>query len=138
MKITETLVAEHAVFRNVFDSIERTLPKIRSLVEIKLIASLVESMLIRHAEAENDLAFLAVDHALTEQGHVSSMHEEHQEIDASLRQIQTATKVAEAKRLLQFAMRASRAHFTSEERKVFPQVEKVLNEDTLIKLNRAY
>lgn len=138
MKITETLVAEHAVFRNVFDSIERTLPKIRSLAEIKLIASLVESMLVRHAEAENDIAFLAVDHTLAEQGHLSSMHEEHNEIDVSLKQVQAATKVAEAKRLLKFAMLASRAHFKSEERKVFPLVEKVLKDDTLIKLNQAY
>lgn len=138
MKITETLVAEHAVFRNVFDSIERSLPKIRSLTEIKLIASLVESMLLRHAEAENDIAFIAVDHALTEQGQLSTMHEEHEEIDASLRKVQTATKVAEAKRLLKFAMIASRTHFKGEERKVFPLVEKVLKEETLIKLNRAY
>jgi hypothetical protein len=36
MKITEILMAEHAVFHNLFDHIEATVPKSKTLAEVKV------------------------------------------------------------------------------------------------------
>ena len=36
MKITDVLRAEHAVFHNLFDHIEATVPKLKTLAEVKV------------------------------------------------------------------------------------------------------
>ena len=38
MKITEALLAEHIVFHNIFDYIERVLPDVKTLAEVKSLA----------------------------------------------------------------------------------------------------
>ena len=45
MKITEALFAEHLVFHNMFDHIEATAPKLKTLAEVKSLAALMEQLL---------------------------------------------------------------------------------------------
>ena len=47
MKITEALLAEHAVFHNLFDYVERVTPKLKTLAEVKSLASLLGVFLRR-------------------------------------------------------------------------------------------
>jgi hemerythrin-like domain-containing protein len=101
-------------------------------------ASVIEGMLQRHAEAETHLAYLALDHALAHQGELERMHQDHHEIDARLRSVQSADSVAEARRLLDAALLASREHFQGEERTIFPLLEKVLQHDTLSALGNTW
>ena len=42
MKITDVLRAEHAVFHNLFDHIEATVPRLKTLAEVKALATVVE------------------------------------------------------------------------------------------------
>ena len=55
MKITDVLRAEHAVFHNLFDHIEKTVPAVRSLAEVKGLAALVEKLHAPHSKTEDDL-----------------------------------------------------------------------------------
>jgi iron-sulfur cluster repair protein YtfE (RIC family) len=132
--ITETLVSDHAVFIGVFGWIKQVLPRLTTLGEVKLLAGLVEALLRDHADVETDLAFIALDHALYNKGQLNRLHEDHDEIDDRLKQVQTAANLSDARRLLRLALLASRQHFRREERIIFPLIEKVLQKETLTKL----
>jgi hemerythrin-like domain-containing protein len=101
-------------------------------------ASVVEGMLEGHAKSETNLAYLALDHVLAQNGELKRMHQDHHEIDDRLRKVRTASTCAEARRLLKTAIAASREHFRAEERSVFPLLEKALQEDTLTELGQNW
>jgi len=138
MKITEALIAEHTIFLGVFDEIERVLPSLASPLEVKTMAQIVEGLLRHHAEAESNLAYLALDHVLQDQGDLQRMHQDHHEIDGRLKKVHTAGTCAEARRLLKSVLLASREHFELEERSVFPILEQALQPETLCELGQAW
>jgi hemerythrin-like domain-containing protein len=138
MRITDALVTEHAVFLRVFDQIERVLPSLTTPTEVQTIAGIIEGMLSSHADAEANLAYLALDHVLHEKGHLDRMHQDHHEIDNRLRQAHSARTCAEGRRLLQSALASSREHFRLEEKILFPLLEGALQDDTLEKLGNAW
>ena len=138
IKITEALTAEHAVFLNVFDQIERMLPEISTLKEARRMASLVEGLLNGHASSEDNLVYPVLDHALEHAGQLHRMHQEHEEIDFRLKQIHSAKRLPQARLLLKAALAFSREHFKAEEHYIFPVVEKILQRDTLTGLGEAW
>jgi hemerythrin-like domain-containing protein len=137
VNITEVLTTEHAVFLTVFDQIERALPKLKRLEEAKMLAGLVEALLQDHGDAETNLAFVALDHALDQKGQLNRLHQDHDEIDDRLRRVKTVTKLPDARRLLKAALLASRQHFRREERTIFPLIEKMLQKETLAGLGKV-
>jgi hemerythrin-like domain-containing protein len=138
MRITEALVAEHRIFRGVFDQIERVLPSLTTPAEVRTMASVIQGMLESHADAEANLAYLALDHILQEKGHLDRMHEDHHEIDSRLEQAHSAKTCAEGRRLLKAALHSGREHFRLEERVLFPLLERVLEKETLEELGSAW
>lgn len=138
MKITEALVAEHTIFLNVFDQIERALPALTTLVEVRTLGTMVEGLLASHGETEQDLAYLALDHVLAERGELERLHQEHQEIDGHLKQVRAATELVKARELLQNGLALTRRHFKYEERHIFPLLERSLREETLRELGSAW
>ena len=138
MKITEALAAEHTIFLNVFDQIERVLPSLTTPAEVQTMASIVEGLLEGHAQTETNLAYLALDHVMEHNGELKRMHQDHHEIDERLRKVRTAKTCAEARRLLKSAITASRDHFRAEERSVFPLLERTLQEETLSELGESW
>jgi hypothetical protein len=138
MKITDALIAEHTIFLGVFAEIERVLPSLAGLVEVATMARIVEGMLRGHAARETELAFLALDHALAEKGHLDRMHHDHREIDGRLQTIFGTHSCPEARRLLKSALLACREHFRLEERILFPLLERTLKPETLVDLGRTW
>lgn len=138
MKITEALVAEHVIFLTVFDQIERVLPSLTTPTEVRTMASIVEGLLGDHGKVETDLAYLALDHVLADNGELKRMHQDHHEIDDRLRKVHTARTCAEGRRLLNLVLAGTREHFHGEERNVFPLMEKALQKDTLAALGKSW
>ena len=138
MRITEALVAEHTIFLSVFEQIERVLPSLATPAELRTMARIVEGLLEGHARAETDLAYLALDHVLENDGVLKRMHQDHHEIDDRLRKVHTAKTCAEGRRLLKAAIAFSREHFRGEERHVFPFLEQALQEQTLTELGKTW
>jgi len=68
MKITEALFAEHLVFHNMFDHIEATVPKLKTLAEVKSLAALMESLLKAHSDTEDDLFIGPLEHCFEQIG----------------------------------------------------------------------
>ena len=138
MTITEALLAEHVVFHNIFDYLERAMPGLRSLGEIRALASFLESMLGVHALMEDELLIEPLEACLCQLAQRENFHEEHEAIDKDLEAIQTTRSVAEAKRLLLNAVTSSRRHFDKEERIIFPLAEKLLSSNTLLLLGKRW
>ena len=138
MTITEALVSEHTIFLGVFDQIERVLPSLSSPVEVRTMASIVEGLLRGHADTETNLAYLALDHVLANNGELKRLHQDHHEIDDRLKRAQSAKTCAEGRHLLKVALLGSREHFQLEERVIFPLLEKVLQPKTLRELGQAW
>jgi hemerythrin-like domain-containing protein len=134
MKITEALLAEHVVFHNAFDHLERALPKLQRLSEVKAMAALLESLLEAHSRVEDELILKPLECCFEQLGQTETIHQEHEEIDANLRSIRKCRDVRSARRLLQAAVVASRQHFDKEERLIFPMAEKTLKSKTLAEL----
>jgi hemerythrin-like domain-containing protein len=131
MTITEALLAEHAVFHNLFDYAERAAPKLKSVGEVRSLALLMESLLAAHSRTEEELLVQPLEHCLEQIGHCEIFHQEHEEIDDNLKQAQMAKHLKHARRFLLAAVAASRKHFDKEERIVFPLAEKHLKARTL-------
>jgi hemerythrin-like domain-containing protein len=137
MTITEALIVEHGVFRALFARVEHDLPKF-SLAEARSISALIEHILHRHGNQEQDLALTALNHTLAEKGQMDRLHLDHHELNAAFKRVQAATTPAEARRLLQAGLVASRQHFDYEEATLFPLIEKVLQRKALKELGSAW
>ena len=138
MKITEALLAEHLVFHNLFDHIEVTAPRLKTLAEVKSLAALMESMLKAHSDTEDELFIGPLEHCFEQIGQRDAFIQEHEEIDGNLKQVQGAKQVRHACRLLLAAVAYSRKHFDKEERIVFPMAERVLKSKTLTELGKTW
>jgi hemerythrin-like domain-containing protein len=138
MRITEALLAEHAVFHTLFDHVERTVPRARTTVEIRSLAALLATVLTPHTKAEDTLLLQSLDHCIEQLGQYKSFHEEHNQIEDLLRLSQTAHNLKQARQVLLAAITIARSHFDKEERIVFPLAEKVLKARTLEELGARW
>ena len=68
MKITEALFAEHLVFHNMFDYIEAVAPRLKTLAEVKSLATLMESLLKAHSDTEDELFLGPLEHCFEQMG----------------------------------------------------------------------
>ena len=138
MKITEALLAEHVVFHNLFDHIEATLPKLKTLGEVHALAGVLEATLEAHSHVEDELIIAPLEHCFAQIGQQETFHDEHEEIDDRLKQALRSRSLRSARRLLQLAVVASRNHFDKEERLIFPMAEKALKSRTLNALGETW
>lgn len=138
MKITEILLAEHVVFHNLFDHIERATPRLKTLAELRTLAAALETLLRAHSETEDDLFITPLEHCLEQIGQSDTFHEEHDEIDQNLLDLQRSRRIKIARRQLLAAVAACRKHFDKEERIVFPLAERTLKAETLKALGAGW
>ena len=138
MKITEILMAEHAVFHNLFDHIEAAVPRLGTLGEVKLLATLVDKVMAPHSKTEDDLFIEPLEHCFDQIGQNETFHAEHRQIEEMLAGVLKARTLKDAKKILLKAIAASRKHFDKEERIVFPMAERVLKTKTLSDLGTEW
>ncbi len=138
MKITEALLAEHVVFHNLFDHIERTMPRLKTLPEVRSLARLLESLIEAHSLAEDRLIIEPLEHCFEQLGQQETFHQEHEEIEKNVRRAQTVRDLKKSRQHLLAAVLASRKHFDKEERVVFPMAEKLLKAKTLTALGKSW
>ena len=134
MKITEALLAEHVVFHNLFDHMERALPGVTSVAEVRAMRDMLSAMLEAHGEVEHALLLDPLEHCIDHLGHAETFHQEHDEIDAHLASVPQTEDIDAARRALLTAVLLAREHFDKEERLVFPLAEKHLSDKTLAEL----
>ncbi len=138
MKITDALRAEHIVFHNLFDHIEKGVPRLKNLHAVQAVTAVLEGVLEDHGTVENNLLLEPLETSLGQIGHLENFHEEHEVIDLALRNIKSCRSLKNGKTLLLRAVQLSRQHFDKEERVVFPLIEKQLKAKTLAALGARW
>jgi hemerythrin-like domain-containing protein len=138
MKITEVLMAEHAVFHNLFDHIEAAVPRLKNMDEVKLLATLVDKVMAPHSKTEDDLFIEPLEHCFEQIGQNETFHAEHRQIEEKLAFVLKTKTLAAAKKTLLGAIADLRTHFDKEERIVFPMAERVLKPKTLSDLGTEW
>src|ERR1044071_6489149 len=138
MKITDALLAEHVVFHNMFDYLERKLPDLKTLAEVRVLASLLGTVLRIHSKIEDRLLIDPLEGAFSQLGQAENFHEEHNEIERGIGSVQSTRRIVEAKARLLKAVVLSRKHFDKEERLVFPLAEKHLSAKSLLVLGKRW
>lgn len=138
MKITDILRAEHTVFHHLFDHIETTVPRLKSLAEVKSLATLVDKVMAPHSETEDELFIEPLEHCFEQIGHCETFHQEHELIEATLVKVEKARTLKDGKKLLLGVIGAARKHFEKEERIVFPMAERILKAKTLTDLGSEW
>lgn len=138
MKITDALLAEHVVFHALFDHIERSAVRLKTLGEVRALADLLEAMLVQHSKAEDELLMNYLDDSIEQMGHHETFHEEHELIERHLGAVRSAKGLKSARKLLVDAVVGARKHFDKEERLVFPLAEKVISYHNIMKLGQQW
>ncbi len=135
--ITETLIWEHRGFRAVFDKINAALPELK-LPQLKHVARQLETMLLRHAAAEDDLVLLALNQAPTHKRRFERFHQQHLEINGNLTQVHAAEDITHARQFLKEVLGYSHRHFKYEEEVIFPMLVASIDLLTLDKLGALW
>jgi hemerythrin-like domain-containing protein len=138
MKITDILRAEHTVFHHMFDHIEASVPRLKTLAEVKSLALLVDKVMAPHSHTEDELFIAPLEHCFEQLGQQETFHQEHELIEATLAKVVSARTLKDGKRLLLGVIAASRKHFEKEERIVFPMAERILKSKTLTDLGSEW
>jgi len=138
MDIIDALVIEHQVFLILFDEIEQMLPRLKTVGEVRAICRLLAGLLHNHGDEETNLIYIALDHVLLERHQLTRLNHDHHELDAVLKQVEAVEDFGEARRQLKATLAMARAHFSDEERNVFPVIERVLRRETLVELGTAW
>lgn len=138
MKITDILRAEHTVFHHLFDHLETVTPRLRTLAEVKALATLVEKVMAPHSHTEDDLFIEPLEHCFEQLGQRETFHHEHELIEKTFARVHKAKELRAAKKILSGAMAACRSHFDKEERIVFPMAERILKAKTLTDLGSEW
>lgn len=138
MKITDILRAEHTVFHHLFDHVEAVTPRLKTLAEVKSLATLVDKVMSPHSQTEDELFIEPLEHCFEQIGHNETFHHEHEVIEATFARLRKSKSLDDAKRLLLGAVTAARKHFDKEERIVFPLAERVLKAKTLTELGAEW
>lgn len=138
MKITDILRAEHSVFHNLFDHVERTAPKLRTLSEVKSLATLMEKVMEPHSQTEDDLFIDPLEHCFEQIGQRETFHDEHQMIGLTFEKVRKARSLKDGRKLLNEVIAMARKHFEKEERIVFPMAERILKAQTLADLGQEW
>jgi hemerythrin-like domain-containing protein len=118
--ITDGLIVEHTVLRNVFSHLEKMLPNLEKTETVQALAHMVEDLLSQHGEAEDQLLYATLNHTLAEIGQLEQMQQEHKELDNRLAKVFSAADAEVARRELKAVIGFSRRHFDHEEKVVFP------------------
>ncbi len=138
MKITDALLAEHVVFHALFDHIERSAVGLKTLGEVRVLADLLETMLVQHSKSEDDLLMNYLEDSIEQMGHRDTFHEEHELIERHLGAVRAAGSLKVARKLLVDAVVGARKHFDKEERLVFPLAEKVISYHNIMNLGKRW
>lgn len=138
MKITDILRAEHAVYHHLFDHLEASLPRLKTLGEVKSLAALADHVMAPHSQTEDELFIEPLEHCFEQIGQRDTFHHEHEVIEEAFARVRTARDLKTAKKFLLGAITAARKHFDKEERIVFPLAERVLKAKTLTDLAREW
>lgn len=116
------------------DHVEQELAGLEVLTDVQRLTRALAAALISHARVEDEMLFPALETHLGPEGLLAVMREEHEGIDAAIKEIATAGTCEAAAERLRYALQVTREHFAKEERVLFHMATELMSEQDLEKL----
>ncbi|MFQ5807653.1 MAG: hemerythrin domain-containing protein [Phycisphaerae bacterium] len=138
MKLTDALLGEHGVLYALFDRIEAVATTAESVAQIQEAAAVLSAVVLSHANLEEELLFPALETHLGTTGPLAVMRTEHDEIEHALRQLEEAQNLDDGVKCVARALSLVRDHFQKEEEVLFSMARQTLDDDTQIRLGKAW
>ena len=139
MKITDALLGEHGVFYGLMRHVEEAAPLWDDTSETRAAAAMLVSVLKTHADLEDEILFHLLEPDLGKQNSILSiLRIQHEEIEVTLAKVIETELAARARELLLCTLDLIRDHFEREERDLFPEAERLLGPDRLIRLGAQW
>ncbi len=134
MKITDALYGEHGLFYPMFNYTEALLNEGSELTEIKTALRFLGSIIIDHADFEEEVLFPKLEPFLGQAGPLAVMRSEHEKINELFEQAINAKTIETLTLNTRLMLDLLRGHFAKEEQVLFAITQKVLDEETQLRL----
>ncbi len=134
MKLTDALLGEHAVIYDLFAYVRDRIGNTGDLGDIQAAVSVLDRLLVNHAEVEEALLFPNLEPHLGQAGPLAMMRAEHEGIIELLGAAKGETDVDALKTIIGQLLDLSYGHFEKEEGALFPMARQFLDEETLTAL----
>ncbi len=138
VKLTDALLGEHGIFYAFFDQVEAVTATATSVTQIREATVALSAVVLSHANLEEELLFPALETHLGTTGPLAVMRTEHEEIEHALRQIEAAQDLEDGADCVARALSTLRDHFRKEEVVLFSIARQTLDEETQIRLGKAW
>ncbi len=138
MKVTDALLGEHGVLYAHFDRIEAVAAAATTLTQIQEVTVVLSAVVLSHANLEEELLFPALEAHMGTTGPLAVMRTEHDEIEHAVRQIEEARNLDDGANCVARALNILRDHFQKEEEVLFSIARQTLDEETQIRLGKAW
>jgi len=86
------------VFHHLFDHIEACAPRLKTLAEVRSLATLAEKVMAPHSKTEDDLFIEPLEHCFAQIGQSETFHHEHELIEQTFAKVQKVRDLATALR----------------------------------------
>jgi len=111
MKITDALLGEHGLFRNLLQSVERLRSESHDLIELRTAAAILDNALATHSDIEETVFFQALEPHIGDAGPLAVMRAEHEELDRYVSEMRDSEDVDYVKTVLRDLVALARSHF---------------------------
>jgi len=138
MKITDALMGEHGLFRNLLQSVERLRAESHDLIELRTAGAVLDNALATHSDIEETIFFPALEPHIGDAGPLAVMRAEHEELDRYVSEMRDSEDVDYVKTVLRDLVALARTHFEKEEAILFPLAEEALGEAKLMELGQRW
>ncbi len=138
VKVTDALLGEHGVLYAHFDRIEAVAAVATRLTQIQEATVVLSAVVRSHANLEEEVLFPALEAYMGPTGPLAVMRTEHDEIEDALQQIQEARDLDDGVDRVARALSIVRSHFQKEEEVLFSMARQMLDEETQIRLGKAW
>lgn len=133
-KLTDALLGEHGLFYALFEHAGHVVATSNDMQEVRSVVSVMEKLLLSHAELEENLLFPLLEPHLGPMGPLAVMRAEHREIDQFFENAKLEKDVDTLKGMTGDLLDLAHDHFQKEETALFAMARQVLDEATLTRL----
>lgn len=139
MNIVDALLGEHGILYALLEEVDRVLPELESVDEVRALARVLGAAVQGHAALEDELLFVPLERRLGGRaGPIHGMRTMHEDIDGALERVLSAGVLPEARDQVSSVTELLRQHFMAEEEVIFPMAEEVLDEEMLSRLAKEW
>lgn len=137
MKITDALLAEHAIFYALFDRLEELIDQTDSIAGLQVAMDLLAPVLVSHAKVEDELLFPRLE-SRKSGGPLGAMRSEHQQLEELFAGVHAISDLDALRGRVQEMIDVAREHFQKEDEIVLPVAVETVEAEVLDRMGQQW